>query len=68
MVGVPGDMAGMAMGMLALGVLLGTVSMLVILRKLGLSSDMEYIPMNSRRQWPAPVNDEMFLETQYIPC
>ncbi|MPC29082.1 hypothetical protein E2C01_022299 [Portunus trituberculatus] len=45
----PGDMAGMAVGMLLLGLLLGTVVMLVILRKMGLSNDLEYIPMNSRR-------------------
>lgn len=46
----PGDMAGMAMGMLVLGLLLGSVVTLVILRKMGLSNDIEFIPMSSRRQ------------------
>lgn len=46
----PGAMAGMAVGMLVLGLLLGTVIMLVILKKMGLTTGIEFIPMNSRRR------------------
>ncbi|XP_042889983.1 uncharacterized protein LOC122264936 [Penaeus japonicus] len=45
----PGDMAGMGIGMFFLGLLLGTVAMLALLQKFGLSEGMEFIPMNSRR-------------------
>lgn len=45
----PGDMAGMGIGMFLLGLLLGTVAMLAILQKFGLSEGIEFIPMNSRR-------------------
>ncbi|KAG0715787.1 hypothetical protein GWK47_011164 [Chionoecetes opilio] len=46
----PGDMAGMAMGMLVLGLLLGTGVTIVVLKKMGLSSETEVIPMNTRGQ------------------
>ncbi|XP_063612119.1 uncharacterized protein LOC134785666 [Penaeus indicus] len=45
----PGAMAGMGIGMFFLGLLLGTVAMLAILQKFGLSEGIEFIPMNSRR-------------------